>query len=122
MPITLSTAARPSMLLTSHLCELSPADGDAPPGGGALGGAADPAGEDSVGICAVGDSAGECAAALEGGWGAASLTDAPSHSAGSVGGISAPISQKRGMKIPIRNIIQWPFLIAVRPSTISRTT
>jgi hypothetical protein len=38
------------MLLTSHLCELSGAAADAPPGGGAPGGGEDPAGDGCAGI------------------------------------------------------------------------
>jgi hypothetical protein len=37
------------------------------------------------------------------------------------GGITAPISQNSGMKIPMMNITQWPLRRAMTPSVTSRT-
>jgi hypothetical protein len=39
-----------------------------------------------------------------------------------VGGIRAPMIQKRGMKIPMMNMIQCPFRIDMIPRVISRIT
>lgn len=92
------------MLLTSHLCELSGADGEES-GGEPPGGVEEPAEEGPVGICAVGVSSG-CAAASEGPWDDSSLMAFETYSEGCVGGSSAPINQKMGMKIPITNMTQ----------------
>jgi hypothetical protein len=42
--------------------------------------------------------------------------------AGWVGGIKAPMIQKMGMKIPMMNMIQWPFRIDMIPRVINRIT
>jgi hypothetical protein len=39
-----------------------------------------------------------------------------------VAGISAPINQKSGRKMPAMNMTQWPFLIYVMPRENSSTT
>jgi hypothetical protein len=92
------------MLLTSHRCELSCPDGDWS-GGEPSGGVEEPAGEGSAGIRAVGGSAGRPPAPGVP-WGDSPLIALYTYSEGCVGGSSAPISQKMGMKIPITNMIQ----------------
>ena len=44
------------------------------------------------------------------------------HGLDLLAGISAPMIQNNGKKIPIRNMTQWPFLIAMMPSVTSSTT